>query len=200
MSRVLINLATRGRRRVHAKRCLILTRRAHCLAGTFDNPIFALLSVRFCCHGVSRASPCCSCPNYSETVNISADAATALLRHFAWNRERLFDQVSRNKSCTASYICRVDNACSLARLLVRSRSCSARLGALRATRSSMCGCRMLEERAGPPGASRGRCRVCAHARMTCCVLLCAVRFDVQHATNKWLCTPRTRYKHSGERD
>lgn len=29
----------------------------------------------------------------SETVNISTDAATALLRHFAWNRERLFDQV-----------------------------------------------------------------------------------------------------------
>lgn len=29
----------------------------------------------------------------SETVNISADAATALLRYFSWNRERLFDQV-----------------------------------------------------------------------------------------------------------
>ncbi|CAM9350993.1 unnamed protein product [Choristocarpus tenellus] len=28
----------------------------------------------------------------SDTVNISADAATALLRHFSWNRERLFDQ------------------------------------------------------------------------------------------------------------
>ncbi|CAM9276486.1 unnamed protein product [Ectocarpus sp. 8 AP-2014] len=28
----------------------------------------------------------------SETVNISAEAATALLRHFSWNRERLFDQ------------------------------------------------------------------------------------------------------------
>ncbi|CAN0036522.1 unnamed protein product [Discosporangium mesarthrocarpum] len=28
----------------------------------------------------------------SETVNISTDAATALLRYFSWNRERLFDQ------------------------------------------------------------------------------------------------------------
>lgn len=36
-----------------------------------------------------------SLPENSETVNISEDDATALLRYFSWNRERLFDQVMR---------------------------------------------------------------------------------------------------------
>ena len=56
-----------------------------------------LLVLTQLCSLLFARGACCACrpPLHSETVNISADAATALLRHFSWNRERLFDQVRR---------------------------------------------------------------------------------------------------------